>query len=392
MERPSKKSGSKKKGTGKEASKQVPPPPPPPQASKKCYIASLPKDIILRMILNSDFSIRDTIHWCSTDVEMRRICQEEYVWKKLYFLKVVQDQQLMEMEDRKDDLPIIRNYIENTLMKTPAGIQWEAQKVFAESPLILLVAFVFRAELRGTKMKNYEMFFTSTDTRFQSFRLHRSRALHDYNVYATLDYDSTKINILEEWNIPHVDSSSHTYTIDPDYVIYFMCMALKHFNLERRTHTFTFTESSIVCANCTSPEIKLQCSACRRIAYCSEKCGKEYFQKVHYIECMYHMKDNWSIIQTNEEPKKLLFDTGDMSGYAIAIKPEGNLKREVHPDATQFFLVIQGEGTCIIEDKNDQISMHSMFYVPRGKVHSIQAGSKGLKLLTLYAPATHHTE
>ena len=330
MKGTSKKSGSKTRGTKREATEQVPP----PQASEKCYIASLPKDMILSMILKRDFSIRDTIRWCNTDREMRRICQDEYVWKKLYFLKVVQDLQLMEMEDRKDDLPIIRNYIENTLMKTPAGRQWEAQKVFAESPLILLVAFVFQAELKGAKMKNYEMFFTSTDTRFQSFRLHRSRFLYDYTVYATFNDDFTKINILEEWNIPHVKSNYNTYTIDPDYVIYLICMALKHFNLESRTRTFTFTESSIVCANCTSPEIKLQCSACRWIAYCSEKCGKEYFQNVHYIECMYHMKDNWSIIQTNEEPKKLLFDTGDMSGYAIAIKPEENLQREVHPDAT----------------------------------------------------------
>lgn len=389
MKGTSKKSGSKTRGTKREATEQVPPP---PQASEKCYIASLPKDIILRMILNGDFSIRDTIRWCSTDEKMRRICQEEYVWKKLYFLKVVQDQKLMEMEDRKDDLPIIQNYIENTLMKTAPGRQWEAQKVFAESPLILLVAFVFRAELRGTNIEKYRMSFTSTDTRFQSFQLQRSWAPYDYNVYAKFHYDSTKINILKEWNIPHVLDYSHTYTIDPDYVIYFICMALKYFNLERRTQTVTFTESSIVCANCTSPEIKLQCSACRRIAYCSEKCGKEYFQKVHYIECMYHMKDNWSIIQTNEEAKKLLFDTGDMSGYAIAIKPEENLQREVHPDATQFFLVIQGEGTCMIEDKNDQISMHSMFFVPRGKAHSIQASSKGLKLLTLYAPAIHHTK
>lgn len=163
---------------------------------------------------------------------------------------------------------------------------------------------------------------------------------------------------------------------------------LQNNNIEEKMES----KSPLACSNCAFPEVKLQCGACRNVAYCSEECGKEYFQKVHRIECMYHMKDTWGMIETNKEPKKPIFNTGDMSGYAISLEPQEELKTEVHSDATQFFLVIQGEGTCTIENKNDNISMHSMFYVPKGKAHSIQAGSKGLKLLTLYAPATHHTE
>jgi mannose-6-phosphate isomerase-like protein (cupin superfamily) len=103
------------------------------------------------------------------------------------------------------------------------------------------------------------------------------------------------------------------------------------------------------------------------------------------------MRDTWSVIEKNEEPKKSLFDAGDMSGYAISLGPQEELKTEIHPDATQFFLVIQGDGECIIDGNKDQIARHSMFHVPRGKAHSVKANSKGLKMLTLYAPAEHHT-
>jgi mannose-6-phosphate isomerase-like protein (cupin superfamily) len=104
------------------------------------------------------------------------------------------------------------------------------------------------------------------------------------------------------------------------------------------------------------------------------------------------MRDTWSLIATNEEPRKPLFDTGDLGGYAISLDSNGELKTEIHPDATQFFLVISGEGECTIDGKNDQIRKNSMFYVPRGKAHSVKANKEGLKMLTLYAPATHHTD
>lgn len=348
---------------------QIPPP------SGECPIMDLPGDVILHMILIGRFTIKDVIRWCSTNTRMRRICQDEYVWKKLYFQKVVKDPILIKGAEGVD----VKRYIDEVLMKTPFGAQWKAQTPFASNFLVLLVAFVYRATfINGDKYGNRLDISIQEDT------------IKHFNI-PDMAY-STHIST-------HNGHSINIYILDVDWVLWFICKLLEsnddRFNLQRYFHNkvpSAFTESPLVCSNCASPNVNLTCGTCRLVAYCSEKCGVEHFEKSHYIDCMYHMRDKWSIIETNEEAKKYMFDTGDMSGYAISIEPNGELKREIHPDATQFFLVVRGEGESVIDGKQDAIKTHSMFYIPRGKAHSVKAGEQGLKLLTLYAPATHHTE
>jgi mannose-6-phosphate isomerase-like protein (cupin superfamily) len=125
-------------------------------------------------------------------------------------------------------------------------------------------------------------------------------------------------------------------------------------------------------------------------------CAQQHFKQGHSIECRFHLKDSgslmWDSLKQNKDARKRLFETAQMSAYALSIKPNEALSTEVHPDATQFFLVVRGSGTCTIDGNQDNIQKHSMFYVPAGKKHSVQASAEGLKLLTLYAPAEHHTE
>lgn len=149
------------------------------------------------------------------------------------------------------------------------------------------------------------------------------------------------------------------------------------------------------CAHCKSTQVFLDCGAeCGLVSYCSEQCAVNHYP-VHKIECKFHLrKSGWETIQSNTQPKKGLFETQQMSGYALYIKPLEGLPLETHPDATQFFLVVQGSGASIIGGKRDVIEMHSMFYIPPGTPHTIEASREGLKLLTIYAPADHttHTE
>jgi mannose-6-phosphate isomerase-like protein (cupin superfamily) len=117
----------------------------------------------------------------------------------------------------------------------------------------------------------------------------------------------------------------------------------------------------------------------------------------HNIECRFHLKTQggglmWESVQQNNNARQQIFETAQMSGYALSIQANDTLAAEVHSDATQFFLVVQGSGTCMIDGNQDSIGERSMFYVPAGKRHSVRAGAEGLKLLTLYAPAEHHTE
>lgn len=143
------------------------------------------------------------------------------------------------------------------------------------------------------------------------------------------------------------------------------------------------------CSNCgKNKEIQFLCgNKCGKAAYCSKLCGIQHYE-THKIECKFHLNNHWNTILTNEEPKRLLFKTKDMSAYALSLPPQGGLPEEIHPDATQFFLVVEGRGTSTIAGKQDVIQTYSMFYVPPNTSHSIEAASS-LKLLTIYSPAEH---
>ena len=148
--------------------------------------------------------------------------------------------------------------------------------------------------------------------------------------------------------------------------------------------------SSLFCSGCKVGVSKWECgNRCGKAVYCSESCAKRHYN-IHKIECVFHMNNHWETILQNKDPKRVLFKTDHMSAYAVSIEAGGGLPTEVHPDATQFFLVVSGQGSCTIAGNRDVIQAQSMFYVPPNTTHSIDAKNT-LKLLTIYSPAEHHT-
>jgi mannose-6-phosphate isomerase-like protein (cupin superfamily) len=78
----------------------------------------------------------------------------------------------------------------------------------------------------------------------------------------------------------------------------------------------------------------------------------------------------------------------------LYLPPGASLGLEKHPDATQYFQVLQGSGTARIGDKTDAIQLNSMFFIPKDTYHDITAapGVEPLRLLTIYSKRDHATE
>lgn len=142
------------------------------------------------------------------------------------------------------------------------------------------------------------------------------------------------------------------------------------------------------CSNCHDKRV---CFASVQSVYCSKECGRAHFERLSRVDCAMHMRSAWQSVEQNTAPKELLFETVHMSGYCISMGAWERLDRETHPNATQFFLVVQGSGWSTIGTARDSIQAQSMFYVPPGVAHAVEAGREGLKMLTLYAPAEHET-
>jgi quercetin dioxygenase-like cupin family protein len=98
------------------------------------------------------------------------------------------------------------------------------------------------------------------------------------------------------------------------------------------------------------------------------------------------------------DPKEFLTETDQAALFSIHLKPGESLDPERHPDATQIFVLMHGSGEARVETTQSKpypvLPLSDTFttvVVPPNREHSIKAGPNGLHLLTIYAPAHHHT-
>lgn len=94
---------------------------------------------------------------------------------------------------------------------------------------------------------------------------------------------------------------------------------------------------------------------------------------------------------TNVDKKRLLPGTPHVAVYSQSLQPNKALKTEIHPNATQIFLVVSGVGVASVNAFNLPLQAGSLVLVPPSTEHSIKAGAFGLEMLTFYAPSEHET-
>lgn len=93
----------------------------------------------------------------------------------------------------------------------------------------------------------------------------------------------------------------------------------------------------------------------------------------------------------NSSFRKVLY-TGKYSQLVLmSLKPKEEIGMEVHPDNDQFFRFEKGEGKCIIDGNEYNLSDGSAIVVPAGAKHNIinVSETEELKLYTIYSPAHH---
>ena len=93
----------------------------------------------------------------------------------------------------------------------------------------------------------------------------------------------------------------------------------------------------------------------------------------------------------NENFRKVLYTAKHSQLVLMALKPKEEIGMEVHPDNDQFFRIEKGEGKCIIDGNEYEITDGAAIVVPSGAEHNVINTSEGeqLKLYTIYSPAHH---
>jgi len=93
----------------------------------------------------------------------------------------------------------------------------------------------------------------------------------------------------------------------------------------------------------------------------------------------------------NSNFRKVLYTGRHCQLVLMSLKPKEEIGMEVHTDNDQFFRFEKGQGKCIIDGNEYDITDGSAIIVPAGAQHNIINVSETdeLKLYTIYAPAHH---
>jgi mannose-6-phosphate isomerase-like protein (cupin superfamily) len=93
----------------------------------------------------------------------------------------------------------------------------------------------------------------------------------------------------------------------------------------------------------------------------------------------------------NDNFRKVLYTSKHSQLVLMSLLPGEEIGMEVHNENDQFFRFEKGEGKCIIDGNEYQITDGSAVVVPVGAEHNIINTSQKdpLKLYTIYSPAHH---
>ena len=96
----------------------------------------------------------------------------------------------------------------------------------------------------------------------------------------------------------------------------------------------------------------------------------------------------------NNQFRKVIATTPNMQLVLMSLQPGDEIGEEVHPYATQFIRVEQGDGLAIIEHRQCHFSDGDAIIVPLNTLHNVinTSKTKPLQLYTLYSPPQHATQ
>lgn len=93
----------------------------------------------------------------------------------------------------------------------------------------------------------------------------------------------------------------------------------------------------------------------------------------------------------NDNFRKVLYTSKHSQLVLMSLKPQEEIGMEVHSDNDQFFRFEQGQGKCVIDGNEYEVSDGVSIVVPAGAEHNVinTSVTEDLKLYTIYSPAHH---
>jgi mannose-6-phosphate isomerase-like protein (cupin superfamily) len=93
----------------------------------------------------------------------------------------------------------------------------------------------------------------------------------------------------------------------------------------------------------------------------------------------------------NSNFRKVLYTGKHSQLVLMSLAPKEEIGMEVHPENDQFFRFEKGQGKCVIDGNEYDVTDGSAIVVPAGAQHNVinMSETDELKLYTIYSPAHH---
>jgi mannose-6-phosphate isomerase-like protein (cupin superfamily) len=100
--------------------------------------------------------------------------------------------------------------------------------------------------------------------------------------------------------------------------------------------------------------------------------------------------DIFNAARTNDAFRREVLTGPHEQVVVMTIPIGGEIGEEVHADADQVFIFVDGRGEAVLEGAASEVGPNDLVMVPAGTRHNFRnVGSSPLRLITIYAPPQH---
>lgn len=96
------------------------------------------------------------------------------------------------------------------------------------------------------------------------------------------------------------------------------------------------------------------------------------------------------LTKENTNFRHVIFTGNHSQLVLMSLLPKEEIGEETHAGSDQILIIVQGEGSAVLDGQTTKIYKHSVVFVPSGTKHNIiNGGTENMKLYTIYAPSVH---
>lgn len=253
-------------------------------------IVKLPTDLIVKIFLESGFTIPELHTLCNLSTHMRAICNNRKIWDRIFMERIMESSKKeMKKANAKGQLPELLALIRTS----PLFLEWVESATFCKEPFTRLAAFAYDKDLRKKKLPSILFLHKKKPyLKFEHSKTHGNSSilfLPEDDSTAVSDEDDLSENDkywIKKYGMTLVENDYYeqlTYVVPHNKVIRLFCDLMDHgWNPHNgqeddndEEHVVpSLLQSCIVCKSTSN--LQLCSGSCKQI-YCSKEC-----QLVHH--------------------------------------------------------------------------------------------------------------